>query len=66
MPIGMLQVNNRNDTETEPFTRDQQAVLELAAEELSHDLHSRADFSAGAETEQLDGGDMRSSGGRRR
>ena len=55
VPIGMLQVNNRNDTEIEAFTRDQQLVLELAAEELSHLMYSRADFSAGVgETEHVD------------
>ena len=53
----MIQVNNRNDSETEPFTHDQQAVLEVAADELSHLMYSRADFSATAgEMEYVDDG----------
>ena len=42
VPIGMLQQSQRHGGRA--FHTDQQ-VLELAAEELSHLMHSRADFS---------------------
>ena len=42
--IGLLQVNNRLDGSLEPFTLDQQRVLEIAAEQLSELLFGRADI----------------------
>jgi len=40
----MLQVNNRLDGSLEPFSVDQQRVLEIAAEQLSELLYGRADI----------------------
>eukprot|EP01034_Spumella_vulgaris_P029242 gene29242-36259_t len=41
--IGLLQVNNKLDDNSEGFSAEQQRVLELAAEQLSELLHGRAD-----------------------
>lgn len=41
--IGLLQVNNKLDGNTDGFNAEQQRVLELAAEQLSELLHGRAD-----------------------
>ena len=51
--IGALQVNNRMDSDTDPFTNEQQVVLELAAEELSEMMHNRADFVVDEEEEDF-------------
>lgn len=41
--IGLLQVNNRLDGSWEPFTPEQQRILELAAVQLAELLYGRAD-----------------------
>jgi hypothetical protein len=41
--IGLLQVNNKADGNYDPFTAEQQNVLELAAQQLSELSHGRTD-----------------------
>jgi CRP-like cAMP-binding protein len=41
--IGLLQVNNRVDGSLEPFTAEEQGILELAAEQLADLLYGRVD-----------------------
>ena len=41
--VGLLQINNKTDGSFDPFTSEQQRVLELAAEQLSELSHGRTD-----------------------
>jgi hypothetical protein len=59
--IGLLQVNNKADGNFDPFTEEQQKVLELAAEQLSEISHGRTDVfinsgSSGASAASSSGG----------
>jgi CRP-like cAMP-binding protein len=42
--IGALQVNNRSDGDTGPFSEEQMRVLVMAADQLSELIHGRADI----------------------
>jgi hypothetical protein len=44
--LGVLQVNNKADGSATKFSDEQQAILELAAEQLAELLHGRAEFFA--------------------
>jgi CRP-like cAMP-binding protein len=41
--IGVLQVNNRQDNDGDPYSAEQQKLMEVAAEHLSELLHGRVD-----------------------